>query len=176
MSKHPVEEIAEDIGGKIIDGGRLPDGSGFAVMSMPLPKTHWIYRPEGSAYPTPPMPFRMGANDPRRQAFNESARAVAEYAVKSATMNGEAMDFDPDAMVQNFVVGMLGYHTADGLSSDDWANPAPVPPLYHESDMALALGQAMRLLDSLTNGKQDPSAKDEARTFLEAHQFRRHRK
>ena len=57
-------------------------------------------------------------------------REAARYAVKGATMNGEAMDFDPDAMVQNFIVGMLGYHTPDALSDDEWANPQIVPPPY----------------------------------------------
>ena len=36
-------------------------------------------------------------------------------------------DFDPDAMVQNFVVGMLGYHTSDALTNDEWALPDPIP-------------------------------------------------
>lgn len=135
-TKHPVQQLADDVGGTITSAGLLPDGSGFAVMSMPLPKKHWIYKEEGAPYLAPPMPFRMGTSDPRRQQFNDMVRAAARYAVKAATMNGEAMDFDPDAMVQNFVVGMLGYHTADGLSEDGWANPSPVPPPYPGSEKA----------------------------------------
>ena len=38
-----VREIAKQVGGKITEMGRLPDGSGFARMSMPLRKDHWIY-------------------------------------------------------------------------------------------------------------------------------------
>ena len=38
-------------------------------------------------------------------------------------MNGKEMDFDPGALLQNLVVGMLGYWTENGLSSDEWANP-----------------------------------------------------
>jgi hypothetical protein len=45
-------------------------------------------------------------------------------------MHGQEMDFDPDALCQNLVVGLLGYHTPDGLTSDTWANPDPVPPLH----------------------------------------------
>ena len=79
------------------------------------------------------MPFRMGTADPRRQDFNELVRAAAKYAIRSATMNGQENDFDPDAMVQNFVVAMLGYHTPDGLSHDadvpDF-DPSPVPDHY----------------------------------------------
>lgn len=33
---------------------------------------------------------------------------------------------DPDALLQNLVVGFLGYWTNDGLSSDEWANPKAV--------------------------------------------------
>jgi hypothetical protein len=49
---------------------------------------------------------------------------AGKYAVRSATMNGAEMDFDPDALCQNLVVGMLGYFTEDGLSGDAWANPS----------------------------------------------------
>lgn len=125
--KHPVEQIAETVGGKIEAVGRAPDGSGFATISYPLPKSHWLY----TAGPNvPPMPFRMGIDDPRRQQFNEMVQSAARYAVRAATMNGADADYDPDAMVQNFVVGMLGYHSPDGLSADGWANPNPVPAAY----------------------------------------------
>jgi hypothetical protein len=59
-----------------------------------------------------------------REEFAAKIREAGRYAVRSATMNGKDMDFDPDALVQNLVVGMLGYWTNDGLSSDDWANPS----------------------------------------------------
>lgn len=131
MDKHPVEELAEMLSAKIEDGGRLPDGSGFAVLSMALPKDHWIYEKDADGFQhPPPMPFRMGTADPRRQQFNEMVRAAARYAVKASTMGGKESDFDPDAMVQNFVVGMLGYHTKDGLSGDWGADPVPPPSLY----------------------------------------------
>lgn len=109
----------------------LPDGSAFFTMSFPLPETHWIYQRDKDGFtPPPPMPFRMGSDDPRRQQFNEMVRAAARYAIKASTRNGLEQDFDPDAMVQNFVVGMLGYHTDDGLDCEAWANPDPIPPLF----------------------------------------------
>lgn len=149
---HPVEQIAEAVGGTITSAGILPDGSGFATMSMPLPEKHWIYQgdekqPWGWSN-TPPMPFRMGSESRSsiliqsreavetgsflglaqrtfmsRDDFADRIRAAGKYAVRCATMNGKEMDFDPDAMLQNLVVGMLGYWTPDGLSSDEWANP-----------------------------------------------------
>jgi hypothetical protein len=104
----------------------LPDGSAFALLSSPLPENHWLY---GATTP-PPMPLRKGTSDSRRQAFNEMVRDAARYAVKAATMNGKEDDLDPDALVQNMIVGLLGYHTPDGLSMDAWDNPKTVPEPY----------------------------------------------
>lgn len=126
-----VQNMIESAGGKVTDGAVFPDGHAFMTASFPLPKEHWIYKVEADGFAAaPPMPFRMGESDPRRQAFENMVRAAAEYAVKASTRNGKDEDFDPDAMVQNMVVGMLGYHTADGLSGETWGNPDPVPGLY----------------------------------------------
>ena len=49
-------------------------------------------------------------------------------------MCGKEDDFDPDALVQNMITGLLGYHTPSGLSEmgDDWANPSPIPATYFQ--------------------------------------------
>ncbi len=137
-----VQQIATAAGGTITECAVLPDGSGFALMSMPLRKDHWIYQKgaDGVSQP-PPMPFRMGVDEyvtvaifpnkgfPDRSARmtrKEFAQRICEagkHAVRGATMHGAEMDFDPDALLQNLIVGMLGYWTADGLSGDAWANP-----------------------------------------------------
>lgn len=119
---NPIDQLVNEIGGKIEEAAILPDGSGFAVASFPLPKDHWLTA-NPDDFNVPPMPFRRGTLDPSREKWAEKIRAAARYAVRCATMNGKDDDFDPDALVQNMVVGMLGYWTADGLSSDDWANP-----------------------------------------------------
>lgn len=111
MSEKLVRKLAKDVGGKIEEMQRLPDGSGFAVMSMPLPKDHWLTVP---GHTKPPTPFLMGTDDPRRKEWVEKIRSAGKYAVRATTMNGKDSDFDPDAMIQNFVVGMLGYFTPDG--------------------------------------------------------------
>lgn len=129
-----VHEIAKMVGGTVNEMGRLPDGSGFATMSFPLPKNHWIYQKndDGFNFP-PPMPFRMGSTpevhqiEITREQFAEKIRLAGRYAVRASTMNGAEMDFDPDAMLQNLVVGMLGYFTGDGLTTDKWANPKEPP-------------------------------------------------
>ena len=99
---------------------RLQDGSGVALGSFPLPDEHWLYK-EG--VDEPPTPFRIGTSDPRRKEREKKIRAAARYAVRAATMNGRESDFDPDALVQNMIVGMLGYHTPDRLSTLDKEEP-----------------------------------------------------
>src|SRR5207253_103206 len=96
---------------------------GFATLSLPLPTNHWLTRPGNNV---PPMVFRKGTDDPERKEWVEKIRAAGRYAVRSATMNGADEGFDPDALVQNLVVGVLGYFTPDGLSSDADANPPAV--------------------------------------------------
>lgn len=92
----------------------LPDGSAFAVVSMPLPSDHWLYAPHNNE---PPMPYRMGTENPEREVWARMLREAGRYAVRTATMNGRESDFDPDALVQNLIVGFLGYWTKDGKDS-----------------------------------------------------------
>lgn len=125
-TENQVKEMIVLAGGQVKEVGELPDGSGFATASFPLPKDHWLYVDNG--FEAPPMPFRMGTDDPRYRDFQAKVKAAARYAVRAATMKGKDDDFDPDALVQNMLVGMFGYHTPDGLSHlDDWANPNPIP-------------------------------------------------
>jgi len=124
-----INDLAAAVGGKVdFVSDPLPDGSGFATMSLPLPKDHWIYATAEGYTPPPPMPFRIGTEgapvlNRTREMWAEGIRAACRYAVQASTMRGQEMDFDPDAMVQNMVVGMLGYWTPDGLSMDAWVNP-----------------------------------------------------
>jgi hypothetical protein len=92
---------------------RLADGSAFMTAHWTLPKTHWLYE---EARLEPPMPMRVGLS-PERDALAAQVRAAARYAVRAATMNGKETGFDPDSLVQNMVVGLLGYWTEDGTSS-----------------------------------------------------------
>lgn len=149
MEPNEVKNLIEGAGGSVDEMGILPDGSGFATASFPLSKTHWIYgdpkcerfvcEHEGKAitHEPPPMPFRMGARDHAvvaiqdgsmppimtRSEFADKIRIAGRYAIRASTMKGREMDFDPDAMLQNLVVGFLGYWTETGLSGDEWSNP-----------------------------------------------------
>ena len=108
-----LDQLATELGGTITSVMELPDGSGNAMMSLPLPTGHWLTRP---GYNEPPMGFRMGTDDAKRQEWVEKIHAAARYAIRGATMNGTEDDFDPDALVQNMVVGLIGYFTPDGTS------------------------------------------------------------
>ena len=109
-----LEQLAQEMGGRIESCDRLPDGSGCATMSFPLPADHWLTA-EGNN--EPPAPFRIGTGRPQRKTWEAGIREAARYAIRASTMNGKMDDFDPDAMVQNMVVGMIGYFTPDGTSS-----------------------------------------------------------
>lgn len=124
-SSHPVQQLADAVGGTLEHVERLPDGSGAAVLSMPLPANHWLTQP---GHNVPPMKFRMGTGNPSRKGWEADIREAGRYAVRCATMNGTEDDFDPDALVQNLVVGMIGYFTPDGLSKDPDSNPPARQP------------------------------------------------
>lgn len=113
MEKTILDRLAENAGGTIETVGALPDGSGFAMMTLPLPKDHWL---TAEGHNEPPMPLRIGTDDPSRAVMVEQVRSAARYAVRASTDNGKIVDFDPDAMVQNMIVGLLGYFTPDGTS------------------------------------------------------------
>jgi hypothetical protein len=108
-----IERLARNLGGTVEAAGRLPDGSGFAVVSYPLPNNHWLTAPGENE---PPMPWRAGTAHPQREPMRAAIVAAARYAIRATTANGTLVDYDPDALVQNLVVGLLGYHTPTGLS------------------------------------------------------------
>jgi len=127
---HPrqVKHLIESIGGTVEEMHALPDGSGFATASLPLPGDHWLTRKGNNL--APPMPLRLGTDHPEHKRMVQAIWAAAKYALRASTANGKE-DYDPDAVCQNMVVGLIGYHTSDGLSQlDDWSNPSPVPPLF----------------------------------------------
>lgn len=115
-----VHQLAKDAGGKITEIGQLSPNDGFAIMELPLPTNHWLTQ-ETEHCEAPPMPFRIGVG-PARAKLEEAVMKAARYAVRASTMNGK-YDFDPDALVRNFITGLFGYYTETGLSSDEWANP-----------------------------------------------------
>ena len=128
----PVARLEATLGGGRVESftPNLGDGSGCATVTYPLSSSHWLLaRPAHDEYEAPPMPFRMGLHDPLYRSAHEAARAAAKYAIRATTDYGALNDFDPDALVQNFLVGLFGYATADGLSADAFANPKRGTPI-----------------------------------------------
>lgn len=94
----------------------LPDGSGFGILSLPLPKDHWLYSERE---------YEEGAIEPKdipapvlTHALRQQVIDAIRYAVRSATNCGKEDDFDPDALVQNAVYALCGPYGA----------AAPTPP------------------------------------------------
>lgn len=111
-----LRSMASDIGGKFDDDILyLLDGSGCACLSLPLPNDHWLLQP---GFDVPPIPFRLGNDHPLRKILENILRDVGKYAARASTCNGTNMDLDPDALVKNFIIGMIGYYTPTGLSID----------------------------------------------------------
>jgi hypothetical protein len=129
---HPplIQQLADALGGTVEHVvGPLPDGSGFATMSLPLPVDHWSTR-RTEEYEPPPMPFRLGIDHPEHSEWVLRISAAARYAYRASTMAGQDLDLDPDALVMNFVIGMLGYFSSDGTADEAWSNPDPLPPRH----------------------------------------------
>ena len=98
----------------------LPDGSGFGILSLPLPKDHWIYKEreyEDGAIEPNDFPAPILTNSFRRQVI-----AAIRYAVRGATNCGKEDDFDPDALVQNAVYALCG----------PYGKAAPTPPVSED--------------------------------------------
>lgn len=123
-----VKEMIEGIGGKVTGYVDMEDGSGFMTASFPLPKDHWLYEDKENVIPKEPL----GASCYHVRLSREAAK----YAIRASTMNGKDMDFDPDAMVQNFVNAMCGYQNTctpvlpdvyDGVVHAMECIPGPVP-------------------------------------------------
>ena len=96
----------------------LPDGSAFGMMSFPLPADHWLYAPNE---------YRDGEYEPidlpkpiLTHALREAVVAAVRYAVRGATMRGQEMDFDPDALVQNAVYALCGPYTTPPAAQRQW--------------------------------------------------------
>lgn len=98
----------------------LPDGSGFGILSLPLPKGHWLYAEreyeEGAIEPKD-LPAPVLTHALRQQVID-----AIRYAVRSATNCGKETDFDPDALVQNAVYALCGPYGA----------VAPTPPVSED--------------------------------------------
>ena len=98
----------------------LPDGSGFGILSLPLPKDHWLYAEreyEESVIEPNDLPAPILTHSFRRQVI-----AAIRYAVRASTNCGKEENFDPDAMVRNAVYALCGPYNST----------APTPPVSED--------------------------------------------
>lgn len=98
------------------------------VVRKALPKDHWLFQPMGDS----PAPYRVGYCD-LRVLMAKNITAAAKFAIKSTTDGGVVPNFDPDDMVNAFIIGLLGYNTPSGDKTYDINLRAeePAPPLDH---------------------------------------------
>jgi hypothetical protein len=92
----------------------LPDESSAFVTASPLPSDHWLYKANDNP---PPMLMQCGTAHPDRKALETAIRAGVRYAMKASTDHGRDNDIDPDALVNNCIIGILGYFTPDGTQA-----------------------------------------------------------
>jgi hypothetical protein len=102
------------------DPQELPDGSSFFTGSFSLPKDHWLFAKERE---DPPMLLRCGTSQVERKELEEAIREGVRYALRTSTMNGKDDDYDPDTVVNNAIIGILGYFTPDGTSDSSDVTP-----------------------------------------------------
>ncbi len=87
----------------------LDDGSGFMLANLPLPKDHWIYeKREYKEHVEGTLGYLV--TQETYQDLKQKVQTAVKLAIQGATMSGKDMDFDPDALVQNAVVELLGHN------------------------------------------------------------------
>lgn len=147
---------------------RLPDESGVMTGSFELPKDHWIYGAAGDGTGEPPMPMRMGLVSPFRNIFRKAIRDAGKYAVRASTACGTDPDFDPDAILNNLVVGLLGYNTQDGLSGDVLDQPEAVVPRLFAAAITLhpSLVKEIALQNGFTEKPQGDDKPDDLHPYV----------
>ena len=105
-----------------------------------MPADHWVMQAGSNVAPTPPVLRDIDTiaaivtavdaggslDESRAMAYRPKVRDAARFAIRAATENGTLLDFDPDAMVQNFELAMCG--------------PCAYPPVV----FVCALGQGAR--------------------------------
>ena len=115
---------------------KLPDGSGFAVASLPLPHDHWLYEGRSAEWDSNRDTSADTPHPILTHAHQNAVVAAVRYAIRGATMCGKEPDFDPDALVLNAVYALCGPHgqineevpawkrdiqkVIDSLEPEDW--------------------------------------------------------
>lgn len=84
---------------------KLKNTPSFSTAELPLPEDHWLYKEEENI---PPQSLKCMVTPHNYKDLKAKICKVMQYALRTATMNGTAT-LDPDALVQNAVIGLIGY-------------------------------------------------------------------
>lgn len=136
---------------------KLPDGSGFAVASLPLPHDHWLYEGRSAEWDSERDTSADTPHPILTHAHRDAVVAAVRYAVRGATMCGKEADFDPDALVLNAVYALCGPHgriieevptwkrdiqkVIDSLDPEDWCGDESMISVLERALAACPLGQ-----------------------------------
>ncbi|WP_261496693.1 helix-turn-helix domain-containing protein [Burkholderia multivorans] len=146
---------------------KLPDGSGFAVASLPLPQDHWLYASRCAEWDSERDTSADTPHPILTHAQRDAVVAAVRYAIRSATMCGQDMDFDPDALVLNAVYALCGPFSS--LLEDNAASPVEQPAAvqtHYSSDGGSCLNCGQALIDH-KGGRDCPIAPaDERAAFV----------
>lgn len=119
-----IDELAEGLGATVLEVGMHPGGgSGFAMLSFPLPENHWLYQKVGYAggpvefAPPAPWPMLVGGHTLTREYMCDVLTPGLRAGVKDATMNGADTAPDPDVLVRQSLNNLFGNNTIDGRST-----------------------------------------------------------
>lgn len=146
-----ISNLADMTGGKLEECvNDVGDGSGFAVMSLPLPEDHWLYATTEDGFtPNPTYELLIG-NCPARDYLEDLLKPGIQHGIKAATRCGRDEDFDPDALARNVVIGHFGVYTDDGLTGGEDAKlfnppkPGSIKQLLTVISLAVSGGQIGR--------------------------------
>lgn len=103
----------------------LPDGSAFATASWPLPADHWLYCDGEEQAKHEQAMFGSLPLDPGECADRGQVRRATRIALRKATENGKAADYDPDCVVQQLVLALFG---PDALAEEALVIEKQEPP------------------------------------------------
>jgi len=95
--------------------GPLPDESGMMIGELDLPEDHWLFDEPGS----PPMGSKLGTDSAVYHERTSKLIAAGKYAIRASILDTSEVGFDPDAFIQNLVVGLHGYATPSGDKGDE---------------------------------------------------------
>ena len=107
-------------------------GSAFSTMSFPLPADHWLYAPACERRDNKRDVLADLPHPILDRGYSPFVGDAARWAIRAATMRGQDMDFDPDALVQNFVHALCGPGASVVKARNTGLNPTASSPVAPE--------------------------------------------